>query len=240
MRNVPTRLILSAAIGAALLLTSLPRGASPQESLKQTSGCDVQGKQVEQAYAVTDLGTLGGSQSLAFGINNRVQLAGLSLLSGDSGLRAYLWENGRMNDLGTLGGPNSYGFYVNSLGKVVGWADVDQNARHAFLWQSGRMTDLGTLGDPNSSALGLSVTSDAVGYSDVPSIDPDTGMPAFHAFRWTRGSITDLGTLGGLYSSGESTNSRGQVVGCGGGRQRPSAGLPPGSRDALGQEWYSD
>ena len=50
-----------------------------------------------------DLGTLGGQNSFAFGINNLGQIVGTSELeSGQS--RAFLWENGEMMDLGTLGG----------------------------------------------------------------------------------------------------------------------------------------
>jgi probable HAF family extracellular repeat protein len=59
-----------------------------------------------------DLGTLGGPESVARGINARGQIVGLADTKdrgkdGDPVHHAFLWENGRMRDLGTLGGSGS-------------------------------------------------------------------------------------------------------------------------------------
>jgi hypothetical protein len=66
---------------------------------------------------ILNLGTLGGNQSVAWGINNRGQIAGGALNTipdsyqfgvffpyGATQVHAFLWQNGRMKDLGTLGG----------------------------------------------------------------------------------------------------------------------------------------
>ena len=58
-------------------------------------------------YRVRDLGTLGGTFSLAGGINNRGEVEGISTLPGDATEHAFVWRKGLMTDLGTLGGPNS-------------------------------------------------------------------------------------------------------------------------------------
>lgn len=78
-------------------------------------------------YDVIDLGTLGGTQSSAAGINESGQVAGSSG-SADNSVRAFLWTDtnsngqsdpGEMIDLGTLGGPNSTAQGINESGQVV-------------------------------------------------------------------------------------------------------------------------
>ena len=90
-----------------------------------------------------DLGTLGGTSSWAYAINESGQVAGASLTStGDR--HAFLWTPGEgMRDLGTLGGgSSSTARGVNDLGQVVGEATLPpveprQPATHAFLWSLG-------------------------------------------------------------------------------------------------------
>lgn len=60
-----------------------------------------------ELYRLTDLGTLGGSSSSAFGINDTGQVVGSSAIAGDAVQHAFLYSNGSMADLGTLGGANS-------------------------------------------------------------------------------------------------------------------------------------
>ena len=58
-------------------------------------------------YVLTDLGTLGGTFSIGFAINNKGSVTGVSTTPGDSAQHAFLWRKGVMTDLGTLGGINS-------------------------------------------------------------------------------------------------------------------------------------
>lgn len=54
---------------------------------------------------ILDRGTLGGTVSLSYALNNRGQLSGRSNLAGDLTCRPFLWDENRgMHDLGTLGG----------------------------------------------------------------------------------------------------------------------------------------
>jgi probable HAF family extracellular repeat protein len=107
---------------------------------------------------MVDLGTLGGSSSTAFGINNAGQVVGFSNPSSGPPL-AFLWtEAGGMVSLGALGGlvPFSSASDINDLGHVVGQTSTATNDNHAFLWTpAGGMVDLGTLGGTNSSARAI-------------------------------------------------------------------------------------
>ena len=58
-------------------------------------------------YTVVDVGTLGGTFSAAFGLNERGWAAGVANLAGDQQTHAFLDRNGKLTDLGTLGGLNS-------------------------------------------------------------------------------------------------------------------------------------
>jgi probable HAF family extracellular repeat protein len=79
--------------------------------------------------AMTDLGTLGGSYSVARSINPSGMVVGYSeTAEGDQ--RAFLWVDGVMTDLGTLtGSSNSVAWGINARGEIVG-----ESGQHATLW----------------------------------------------------------------------------------------------------------
>src|SRR6266571_2991135 len=58
-------------------------------------------------YQVSNLDTLGGTNSAGNSINDQSWAAGYSRLTGNQSRHAALWRNGSLSDLGTLGGPNS-------------------------------------------------------------------------------------------------------------------------------------
>ena len=151
-------------------------------------------------YSVTDLGTLGGGFSAAYGVNSSGQVAGDSL-NGSLSYHAFLYSNGAMQDLGTLGGPQSFGLAINASGQVAGFADT-LTGHHAFLWQNGTMQDLGTLGGLDSTANGINDLGQVTGQAERPG-------DIFDAFIWSNGTMTDLGISGG----GAAINRSGQVAG---------------------------
>jgi len=109
---------------------------------------EVSGADLPEAHAVrwigttmTDLGTLGGTTSAAFGINTTGTIVG-SAETADSATHAFVWQSGTMTDLGTLGGTYSSATAINDQGVVVGTASLANDASRAFVWQSGVMTDL--------------------------------------------------------------------------------------------------
>jgi len=108
---------------------------------------------------VHDLGNLGGSANpkvlgagnVAFGINDKGQVTGISVLSDGVNSHAFLWtaSNG-MQDLGTLAGDNiSGGLGINDVGDVAGASisgpDPLAGVPKAVVWHNGAITDLNTV-----------------------------------------------------------------------------------------------
>jgi len=91
---------------------------------------------------MTKMGTLGGSWSQAYAINNKGQITGLAYTTNGSG-HAFITSGTRLIDLGTFAGSTSttWGFGINNLGVVVGQSTF-QNTYHAFVYSGGKIKDL--------------------------------------------------------------------------------------------------
>lgn len=192
-----------------------------------------------QTYSVIDLGTLGGSSSRAFGLNDNGEVVGYAATA--TAIHAFLYSNGSMTDLGTLGGTSSQAYGINNSGQVVGLAYVDGLVYRAFLYANGTMTDLGTLGGNSSKANGINDNGQIVGlslsaqggaaaffYSNGTMTGISGANEAFaintseqivgynysiQAFMYSNGTMTNLGTLGGNQSVAYDINESGQIVG---------------------------
>lgn len=197
----------------------------------ETAEVDPQFFGLQQIHAVRwkngkmiDLGTLGGNQVAAFGINEHEQIVGVSsnaipdpyCFFGTVQQRAFLWEHGRMRDLGTLGG-NCAGVGIvdsdlhpiNESGQIVGGSSTSADPNRLtgfptfepFLWEDGKgMTDLGTLGGAYGGAQAINNRGQIIGQSSIASDPgacngfPDNGNLNCHAFLWDRGTLIDLTT----------------------------------------------
>lgn len=80
------------------------------------------------------LGTLGGEDSAALGINNLNQVVGSSFLEDDSTQHAFLWEEGELIDLNSLiahetGWELTSAFEINNNGDIIGVGNFNGEQR---------------------------------------------------------------------------------------------------------------
>ncbi len=158
-----------------------------------------------------NLGTLGGTNNVATGINASGEVVGYGVVA--TGTEAFLWTKATgMQGLGSLaGGGDSIAFAINRFGKVAGFSGTNGNqAFYAFIWsKTTGMRNLGKLpGYQDSAAYAMNDLGQVVGNSSA-------GCCA-HATLWgkTKGSMLDLGVLpGATYSTANGINNVGQVAG---------------------------
>ena len=118
------------------------------------------------------LGTLGGRNSQATGINEDGIIVGWSdTKSGDR--HAFVYQNGVMKDIGTLGGKGSVANGINKAGRVVGGSSTASGEDHAFAWVNGKFQDLGDGGTQFSYATAIN-TGRIVGVFGPP-LDAEGG-----------------------------------------------------------------
>ena len=169
-------------------------------------------------YTVTDLGTLGGTYSLAGGLSNSGWVEGYSTVPGETATHAVLWRKGVITDLGTLGGPNSdAGWRPSDSGNAAGGAEngtPDPFAENfcgygtnliclPFLWRNDikKMTPLPTLGGNNAWAAGVNDQNEVVGVSENTTAEPTcAGTSQVWQFKpviWRKGHVHELRTFPG-------------------------------------------
>jgi probable HAF family extracellular repeat protein/T5SS/PEP-CTERM-associated repeat protein len=201
MKRLVLSILLTALLalpGAALLAPSAGGPASAQAAPSS-----------QARYTITDLGTLGGTTTKGYGINEEGQVVGASQVG--TTMHAFLWDDGTMTNLGALGGQGSWAYDANDAGQVVGGSPLASGNNHAFRWQNGSMQDLGTLGGTTSYAFAINNSGQAVGSACCA---PDTYLS--HAVLWGSAGIVDLGDLDPLWpaiSAAYGLNDAGQVVG---------------------------
>ncbi|MBA4107718.1 MAG: hypothetical protein C0485_18450 [Pirellula sp.] len=147
-----------------------------------------------------DLGTLGGSYSTAYGIDELGRVAGFAY--SPSAIHAYRSTTGTtLIDIDGLGGDYSLGYGINASGHVVGQAYGSDGKYHAFFWPgSGPMQDLGLFGAAQSVAKDISDNGIILGGGDT-------------AFIWQDGVTTSFSTPNFPGAFGSAVNNAGQVIG---------------------------
>lgn len=163
-------------------------------------------------YSVTDLGTLGGDSSWAYGISDRGQVVGHSLVSDPSqGGHSFLYTGRSRIDLYPFDAGFSWaGKYINNLGQIAGSTQVGDVLHPALYGLSAEITVLPTLGFGcggycTGTATAINNSGQAVGWSSISD-------NLYHAVLWENGTVTDLGSFG-AWSYASSINDSGNVIG---------------------------
>ena len=176
-----------------------------------------------------DLGTLGGTESKAFGLNNSGQVVGESTITGSAPKHPFIWRDdngdgdsdpGEMKDLGTLAGGTGTASSVNSSSYAVGNATNASQTQQAFIWRDdngngisdpGELSNLGTDGAV-ALASDINDTAQVVGTKET-----DPGSLGSAAFVWNVNSGIQLvagnGTITPIDGSG--INNASNIVGSG-------------------------
>ena len=158
---------------------------------------------------MTPLGTLGGRESMAYGVNDLGLVVGWADTAANSRHAFYWTSHVGMHDIGSGAAGDSEAYGVNSSAWIVGKAEFGVHERwRAFLWTGAAgMTDLGTLGGEKSEAADINDAGLIVGTAETPAGASEASL------RAVGGPMQGLGHLGGGWSSASAINNLGQVVG---------------------------
>lgn len=155
------------------------------------------------------LGTLGGMDSRAYGINNNDKIVGWSSSNADNSDHvAFSHDGTTMTALGgdILGGARSFAFDINDSDQIVGVATTEDGSALAFLYENGEAKDLGSLDDSGySEARAINDKGHSTGWSL-------SAEGTYAAYIHDGTTMIKIPGLGGD-SKGFDINTHGHVVG---------------------------
>ena len=163
----------------------------------------------------TDLGTLGGAESVAEAIGASGQVVGQS--ANAAGVtHGFLYQNGKMTDLGVPAGDSmSSAIAISSNGLILGILQTSGGA-HVGIYSAGAWKDIGGGATPTS----INSSGVVVGWFNIPGVySPRSkrrpSMDVGAVFR--NGSFVNLNTLvppnsGYAITMAESINDAGQIL----------------------------
>jgi probable HAF family extracellular repeat protein len=199
------------------------------------------------------LGSLGGSDSRAYALNDEGVVVGHSRLSSGQ-LHAFVWQGNQIQDVNRPGDIEGIATDINNAGSIVIRGRSNQpsflllpdgtrtvlpffpsalneageiaGVQDFFpvVWKQGVVTRLGTL-----PGYGAGETTDINEKGQVVGLLGTYNISS-RAFLWQKGQMTDLGTFGGPSSRATAINNRGEIVG--------DAETPEEHQSGIGQRSY--
>jgi probable HAF family extracellular repeat protein len=186
-------------------------------------------------YKVTDLGTLGGNFSQAFGMSNSGAVGGAATLANGQ-MHPFVWVNGVMMDLGLLGGSNGAAQNPTVSLETPMWSELStldplgedfcgfgtHLACRAAIWKAGVITPLPALGGNNAVGFSMNERGQMVGMAETPVQDGNCPAPQrlrFAPVLWgpNPSQVQILPLIGGdTVGWAYGLNAAGQAVGASG------------------------
>jgi probable HAF family extracellular repeat protein len=164
-----------------------------------------------QWYVITDMGSLGGQWTWAYGINDAGAVVGHALVADPAlGGHSFLYSNRLMTDLYPFDiGFSWAGKYINNAGQIAGGARLGE-ILYPAVYHNGQFTLLPLLGygEPgfrSGMATAINNSGDVAGWVSLTE-------EVYHAVVWRGGAVKDLGSFG-AWSYASSMNDSGLVVG---------------------------
>ncbi len=221
----------------ALAVAGLLAACSEPPTLPSATAATAASARAQPLYDIVDLGTLGGSFSIAFDVSDAGEVTGAANVTGEF-QHGFRWVRGQMMDVGTLEGLGTglnaqaagrAGSEVVSILSEVSTPDpLGENfcgfgtglLCRAGVWRKGVMTPLPGLGGNNAAALTMNSQGQIVGLAEDGVLDGTCMAPQqshFQAVTWEHGHIRVLPPLpGDEVAMAVRNNDNGQVVGTSG------------------------
>ena len=159
--------------------------------------------------------SIGGTDVLAYALNDHGQVTGEARDTGNSISHVFLWASGSpMRDLGVIGDFDyNAGQAINASGQIAGTSGYSSEPiAEAFVWKNdgSPLFPLGVLaGGSSSYACCINASGQVAGNSNTQA------HTKTHAFIWKNDGtpMKNLGTLGGGESFASALNDSGQIAG---------------------------
>lgn len=158
--------------------------------------------------SITDLTPAHPNRSLAYGINDAGQIAGIADVDpGSSADMAFYFDGGTMQFFNSLAAVRSYAWDINNNGLTVGTLQEPFVGLYGVVWNT-------LTGTPQPLPVQIGAFTEALAINDAGVMAGQIQGPGLsHAMRLAGGTVQDLGTLGGSASTAHAISESGLIAG---------------------------